>query len=34
MSEDDTPTILVENLTRRFGTFTAVDKVSFRVERG
>jgi len=30
----DTPIILVENLTRRFGTFTAVDRVSFQVERG
>jgi len=31
---DDTAIIQVDNLTRRFGTFTAVDKVSFRVERG
>lgn len=31
---DDTAIILAENLTRRFGTFTAVDKVSFRVARG
>ena len=34
MSDDALPAILVENLTRRFGMFTAVDKVSFRVERG
>ena len=26
--------IHVENLTRRFGTFTAVDSISFRLERG
>lgn len=31
---DDTAIIQVENLTRRFGTFTAVDGISFRVERG
>jgi len=29
-----TPAIEVLNLTRRFGTFTAVDNVSFEVERG
>jgi ABC-2 type transport system ATP-binding protein len=26
--------VVVENLTRRFGTFTAVDRVSFEVEQG
>src|SRR5438874_1260105 len=26
--------IKVENLTKRFGTFTAVDSISFEVERG
>lgn len=31
---DDTAAIQVENLTRRFDTFIAVDRVSFRVERG
>lgn len=31
---DDTAAIQVENLTRRFGTFTAVDRASFRVEQG
>jgi ABC-2 type transport system ATP-binding protein len=31
---DDTAAIQVENLTRRFGTFIAVDRASFRVERG
>jgi ABC-2 type transport system ATP-binding protein len=31
---NDTATIQVENLTRRFGDFTAVDHVSFQVERG
>ncbi len=31
---DDTVIIQVENLTRRFGDFTAVDRVSFQVERG
>jgi ABC-type multidrug transport system ATPase subunit len=30
----DSAIIEVENLTRRFGTFTAVDQVSFHVERG
>src|SRR5262249_14203113 len=28
------PAIVAENLVRRFGTFTAVDGVSFRVEHG
>jgi ABC-2 type transport system ATP-binding protein len=31
---DDLAIMQVENLTRRFGTFTAVDRVSFQVERG
>ncbi len=31
---DNTAIIQVENLTRRFGAFTAVDRVSFQVERG
>lgn len=31
---DNTPIIEVENLTRRFGTFTAVDHVTFQVQRG
>lgn len=31
---DASTTIEVENLTRRFGTFTAVDHVSFQVRRG
>ena len=26
--------ITVESLTRRFGSFTAVDDISFRLERG
>jgi len=30
---NDTAIIQVENLTRRFGTFTAVERVSFQVER-
>lgn len=28
------PAIVTENLTRRFGKFTAVDRVNFKVERG
>ena len=32
--QDGEPAILAENLTRRFGDFTAVDDVSFRIERG
>ena len=28
------PAIVTENLTRRFGKFTAVDRVNFTVERG
>jgi len=31
---NDTAIIQIENLTRRFGPFTAVDRISFRVERG
>lgn len=31
---DATPAIEAENLTMRFGNFTAVDNVSFRIERG
>ena len=31
---DGAPAIEAEGLTRRFGTFTAVDHVSFRIERG
>jgi ribosome-dependent ATPase len=33
-SEDMTPAIEVEGLTRRFGDFVAVDHVSFRIGRG
>lgn len=31
---DGPPAIVAEGLTRRFGDFTAVDSVSFRIERG
>jgi ribosome-dependent ATPase len=31
---DGEPAIVAEGLTRRFGDFTAVDRVSFRIERG
>src|SRR5690606_26999266 len=31
---DDTPAIEARGLTKRFGSFTAVDRVSFRIERG
>ena len=31
---DDVPAIEADGLTRRFGDFTAVDHVSFRIERG
>jgi ribosome-dependent ATPase len=31
---DGPPAIVAEHLTRRFGDFTAVDDVSFRIERG
>jgi ribosome-dependent ATPase len=33
-SSGDTPAIEAEGLTQRFGAFTAVDHVSFRIERG
>jgi ribosome-dependent ATPase len=32
--DDDVPAIEAEELTRRFGDFTAVDHVSFRISRG
>ncbi len=32
--QDGPPAIEAEGLTRRFGAFTAVDHVSFRIERG
>ena len=32
--KDSPPAIEAENLTRRFGEFKAVDKVSFRIQRG
>ena len=34
MSDSDAAVIAVEGLTRRFGHFTAVDRLSFTVERG
>ena len=34
MAGDGEPAIEAEELTRRFGDFTAVDHVSFRIERG
>jgi len=34
VDDDAPPAIEAENLTRRFGDFTAVDKVSFRIRRG
>ncbi|HCB34645.1 MAG TPA: daunorubicin ABC transporter ATP-binding protein [Acidimicrobiaceae bacterium] len=33
-SDSDVPAIEAEGLTRRFGDFTAVDHVSFRIQRG
>jgi ribosome-dependent ATPase len=33
-SDDETPAIEADGLTRRFGDFTAVDHVSFRIARG
>jgi ribosome-dependent ATPase len=33
-SSDGPPAIVAENLTRRFGDFTAVDHVNFTIERG
>ena len=32
--KEDIPAVEVEGLTRRFGTFTAVDDVNFRVQKG
>ena len=32
--KEDIPAVEVERLTRRFGTFTAVDDVNFRVQKG
>lgn len=32
--DDEAPAIVAEGLTRRFGAFTAVDHVSFRIRRG
>ena len=34
LRDDDVPAIEADGLTRRFGDFTAVDHVSFRIERG
>ena len=34
VSTAESPVIEVEHLTKRYGTFTAVDDVSFKVERG
>ena len=34
VAQDDVPAIEAEGLTRRFGTFVAVDHVSFRIGRG
>lgn len=34
MSKTEQPAIVAEHLVRRFGVFTAVDDVSFRVEKG
>lgn len=33
-THEDRPAIVAEGLTRRFGDFTAVDRVSFEIERG
>lgn len=33
-AHDGPPAIVAENLTRRFGDFTAVDRVNFSIERG
>lgn len=33
-TEPSTPAILVDNLTKRFGDFTAVDHISFQVQQG
>ena len=32
--QPDTKAIVVRDLTRRFGSFTAVDRVNFEVEQG
>ena len=32
--EDNNKVIVVENLTKKFGNFTAVDAISFEVEKG
>jgi ribosome-dependent ATPase len=34
MADDEMPVIVARNLTRRFGTFTAVNNVSFAIKRG
>ncbi len=34
VADDGVPAIEAEGLTRRFGTFTAVDRVSFRIPKG
>ena len=34
VASPDTPAIVAHELTRRFGAFTAVDRVSFTIERG
>ncbi|HSG47639.1 MAG TPA: ATP-binding cassette domain-containing protein [Longimicrobiales bacterium] len=34
MTDGDARPVVVEDLTRRFGDFTAVDRVTFQVERG
>jgi len=34
LADEDVPAVKVENLTRRFGTFTAVDNVGFQVKKG
>ena len=34
MTHNQKPVIVAENLTRRFGSFTAVDRISFSIHRG
>ncbi len=34
MADTEKPAIIAEHLVRRFGSFTAVNDVSFRVEKG
>lgn len=34
MTDKEQPAVLAEHLVRRFGSFTAVDDVSFRIEKG